>query len=241
MNTDEIKDKKICVHLCLSVDKIKVVNNEITIIIADDHPIVRQGLRQVIESDARLKVLGEADDGAAAVALVEELKPDIVVLDVDMPLMDGFGAARELQKRRLATKIVFLTIHSQEDLFHAAMDLGVCGYILKDSAIFEIVNGIKAVAEGKYFVTSSLTSFLIGRRSRTREFEQNTPELARLTATERRIVEMISDYKSSKEIAAALFVHHRTVENHRTNICQKLGISGHNALLKFALEHKSEL
>lgn len=217
------------------------VNNEIYIVIADDHPILRKGLRQVIEADPLLKVLAEADDGEAALALIEELKPEIVVLDVDMPRLDGFGVARELQKRRLATRIVFLTIHSEEDLFHAAMDLGVSGYILKDSAVFEIVNGIKAVSEGKYFVTPSLTSFLIHRRQRAQNFEQTAPNLARLTVTERRIVQMIADYKSSKEIAAELFIHYRTVENHRTNICQKLELHGHNALLKFAIEHKSEL
>ena len=214
------------------------MSNEIHIIIADDHPIVRKGLRQIIEADLRLKVLAEADDGEAAVKLIEELKPEIAVIDVDMPKLDGFGVARELQKLRLPTKIVFLTIHSEEDLFHAAMDLGVSGYILKDSAVFEIVNGIKAVSEGKYFVTPSLTSFLIQRRQRAQNFE---PNLSKLTPTEKRIVQMISDYKSSKEIAAELFVHYRTVENHRTNICLKLDLRGHNALLKFALEHKSEL
>ena len=217
------------------------MSNEISIVIADDHPIVRKGLRQTIESDARLKVLAEAGDGEEALALIEELKPEIAVLDVDMPRLDGFGVARELQKRRLPVKIVFLTIHSEEDLFHAAMDLGVGGYILKDSALFEIANGIKAVSEGKYFVTPSLTSFLLGRRQRIQNFEQNTPNLASLTATERRIVQMIADYKSNKEIAAELFIHYRTVETHRTNICQKLDLRGHNALLKFALEHKSEL
>ena len=217
------------------------MSNEIHIIIADDHPVVRKGLRQIIEADLRLKVLAEADDGEAAVKLIEELKPEIAVIDVDMPKLDGFGVARELQKRRLSTKIVFLTIHSEEDLFHAAMDLGVSGYILKDSAVFEIVNGIKAVSEGQYFVTPSLTSFLIQRRQRVQNFEQTAPQISRLTPTEKRIVQMISDYKSSKEIAAELFIHYRTVENHRTNICQKLGLSRHNALLKFALEHKSEL
>jgi DNA-binding NarL/FixJ family response regulator len=217
------------------------MSNEISIVIADDHPIVRKGLRQTIEADPRLKVLGEADDGAAAVALIEELKPEIAVLDVDMPRLDGFGVARELKKRKLSVKVVFLTIHSEEDLFHAAMDLGVSGYILKDSAIFEIVNGIKAVSEGKYFVTPSLTSFLIHRRQRAQELEQNEPKVALLTPTERRIVQMIAEYKSNKEIAAELFIHYRTVETHRANICQKLDLHGHKALLKFALEHKSEL
>lgn len=217
------------------------MSDDITIVIADDHPIVRKGLRLVIEADPRLKVLAEADDGEAAVALIEELRPQIVVLDVDMPNLDGFDVARELQKRKLTPKIVFLTIHSEEDLFNAAMDLGARGYILKDSATFEIVNGIKAVAEGKYFVTPSLTSFLVQRTQRTQDLKKNIPAVSRLTPTETRIVLMIADYKSNKEIAEELFVHHRTVETHRANICQKLDLHGHKALLKFALEHKSAL
>ncbi len=217
------------------------MSREISIIIADDHPIVRKGLREIIEADSRLKVLAEADDGEEAVALIEKLKPEIAVLDIDMPRLDGFGAVRELQKRRLPVKIVFLTIHRKEDIFHAAMDLGVSGYILKDSAIFEIVGGIKAVAAGEYFVTASLTSFLIGRRHRAQNFQRNEPNLARLTPTERRILQLIADYKSNKEIAAELFVHYRTIETHRTNICQKLELQGHKALLKFAVENKFEL
>jgi len=217
------------------------VKQEIRIIIADDHPIVRKGLRQVIEADARLKVLAEADDGAAALTLIEDLQPDIAVLDVDMPKMDGFAVARDMQKRRLLTKIVFLTIHSEEDLFQAAMDLGANGYILKDSAVFDIVNGIKAVAEGQFYVTAALTSFLLQRRKAAQNFAAQTPSINLLTATERRILQLIADYKSSKEIADELFIHFRTVENHRNNICRKLDLRGHNALLKFALEHNTEL
>lgn len=217
------------------------MNNKISIIIADDHPIVRNGLRQVIETDARLVVLGEAGDGAEAVALIEELKPEIAVIDVDMPQMDGFQAAREIQKRRLPVKIVFLTIHSEEDLFHSAMDLGANGYILKDSAASEIAGGIKAVAEGKFYVSPAMTSFLIQRRRTSQNFAEQTPASNQLTNTERRVLQMIADYKSSKEIAEELFIHFRTVESHRNNISRKLGLSGHNALLKFALEHKNEL
>ncbi len=96
-------------------------DNEICIIIADDHPIVRKGLRESIEIDRRFKVLAEADDGEAAIRLIEDLQPDIAVLDVDMPKMDGFGVAREIRRKNLATRFVFLTIHSEEDLFHAAL------------------------------------------------------------------------------------------------------------------------
>lgn len=215
--------------------------NEIRIVLADDHPIVRRGLRLTIESDPTLQVVAEANDGQEALAQIRTHRPAIAVLDIDMPKLDGLGVAKELQKARLAVEIVFLTLHSEEDLFHAAMDLGAKGYILKESAVTEIVNGIKSVAGGQYFVTPSLTGHLLHRRQRAQRLTEALPGLSSLTPTEHRILQLVAAYKSSKEIAAELFIHYRTVENHRTNICQKLGLSGPNALLKFALQHKDEL
>jgi DNA-binding NarL/FixJ family response regulator len=214
---------------------------EVRIVIADDHPVLRRGLRQVIEGDPKLKVVAEADDGEAALAHVRDLKPDIAVLDLDMPKLDGFGVAREIQRSKMPVNIVFLTIHGEEDLFHAAMDLGAKGYILKESALAEITQGLRAVANGQHYVTTSLTAYLLHRRSRTEGLARSLPALADLTPTERSILRAIAGYKSSKAIAADVFIHHRTVENHRNSICRKLGLHGPHALLKFALEHKSEL
>jgi len=219
----------------------KTISHEIRVVIADDHPVVRRGLRQAIEADPRLKVVAETGDGEAALAQIQELKPAIAVVDVDMPRLDGFGVAREIRKKRLPVDIVFLTIHGEEDLFHAAMDLGSKGYLLKDSALTEIVTALHAVAEGNYYVTPSLTAHLLQRRSRAQAFASEQPRLSDLTPTERRILNMVAEGKSSKSIAEELFIHYRTVENHRTNICQKLGLQGHNALFRFALQHKLEL
>ena len=217
------------------------MENEIRVVIADDHPIVRRGLRQTIEGDPGLKVVAEVGDGQAALAQIQELKPAIAVIDVDMPRLDGLGVAREIRKKRLPVEIIFLTIHGEEDLFHAAMDLGSKGYLLKDSALTEIVKALRTVAEGNYYVTPSLTAYLVHRRSRAQTLTSEKPKLADLTPTERRILGMVAEGKSSKSIAEELFIHYRTVENHRTNICQKLGLQGHNALFKFALQHKAEL
>ena len=219
----------------------KTISHEIRVVIADDHPVVRRGLRQAIEADPRLKVVAETGDGEAALAQIQELKPAIAVVDVDMPRLDGLGVAREIRKKRLPVDIVFLTIHGEEDLFHAAMDLGSKGYLLKDSALTEIVTALHAVAEGNYYVTPSLTAHLLQRRSRAQAFASEQPRLSDLTPTERRILNMVAEGKSSKSIAEELFIHYRTVENHRTNICQKLGLQGHNALFRFALQHKLEL
>ena len=217
------------------------MKNEITVLIADDHPIVRRGLRQVIEADTMLRVVDEVGDGKTAFSRLLELKPNVAVLDIDMPGMDGFEVTREVGRRSLSVGVIILTIHSEEDIFNEALDLGVKGYVVKDSAVTDIVAGIKAVAAGQHYISPALSSYLVNRRVRTRALKAEKPSLNKLTPTERRILNLIAEYKTSKDIAEELFIHYRTVENHRTNICQKLDLHGSHALLKFALKHKSEL
>jgi len=213
----------------------------IRILIADDHPVLRMGLKQVIEADPHLRVVAEAGDGETALEQIAAQRPDVAVLDVDMPRLDGFGVAREMQRRRLATAIIFLTLHADENVFDEAMELGARGYILKESALTAIAEGIKAVAGGTYYVTPSLTGLLVGHRDRARALTASQPGLDALTPAERRILKLVAGGHSSKEIAEQLCVHYRTVENHRVSIAQKLGLEGHNAVLKFALRHRGEL
>jgi len=214
---------------------------EISILIADDHPVFRQGLRQIIETGAALKVVAEAADGETALALIEQLKPDVTLLDVDMPKLDGLGVAQAIQEKRLAVAIVFLSMHKDEDIFNDAMDMGACGYVLKESAVSDIVESIRAAAAGRHFISPQLTSYLVSRGARAATLVKEKPGLDRLTATERRILGWIADNKTSREIADELYVSVRTVENHRANICAKLDLRGAHALLHFALEHKSVL
>ena len=215
--------------------------DRIRIVIADDHPLLRKGLREVIEEDSSLCVVGEAVDGEAALEQIERLRPDIVVADIEMPRRDGLALVREMQARKLTAGVIFLTLHSDAGLFNQAIDLGAKGYILKDSALTAIVDAIKAVASGQHFFTQSLTGLLVRRRAAAQALAASQPRLVDLTPTERRILQLIASGQSSKEIANALFIHYRTVENHRVNIAQKLGLRGHNAVLKFALEHRMEL
>jgi len=217
-----------------------LITEQIRIVMADDHPIVRQGLRQMIETDKNLSIVAEAGDGQTALDLIETHQPDVAVLDIDMPGMDGFAVVRELQKRRINVEIVFLTMHSEEEIFQAAMDLGVKGYVLKDSAVTDIVSSIKAVAAGRPYLSPELSALLLkSRRADKPDLKQ--PGLHDLSPTEQRILRLIAEDKTSKEIAAALFISPRTVETHRANMSRKLNLHGSLALVKFAVTHKAEL
>ena len=214
---------------------------EIRIVVADDHPIVRQGLRQAMEAVRGLKVVAEATDGLMALDQIKSLKPRVAVLDIDMPELDGFGVVRALRSERIDVEVVFLTIHRDEDFLNEAINLGAKGYVLKDSALTDIVNCVKLVASGQHYVSPALTDLLLNRQRRTASLSQRKPELKDLSPAERRVLKLLAEYKTSREIAAELFISHRTVETHRTNICNKLEIHGNHSLMKFALAHKSEL
>jgi DNA-binding NarL/FixJ family response regulator len=217
------------------------MTEDLTVMIADDHPIFRKGLREVIEEEGGLAVVGEAADGDEALRLAEEKRPAVAVLDIDMPRMSGFELVEEFGRRGLPVAVVFLSMHKDESLFNEAMRLGVRGYVLKDSAATDIVAGIRAVVAGRHFISPALSTYLVKRGDRLSALARERPGLGALTPAERRVLKLIADNKTSREIAAELFVSPRTVENHRTNICQKLGLRGSHSLIKFALEHKSEL
>jgi DNA-binding NarL/FixJ family response regulator len=214
---------------------------EIRLVIADDHPIVRQGLRQTIEASPGLRVLAEAGDWQAALERIRELRPDIALLDVDMPKLHGFAVARAMRDERLPVEIVFLTVHSEPEFFKKALELEAKGYVLKDCAVTDIVSCIRAVAAGQHYTSPSLTSYLIGTRRRSPERSATGSGLGSLTPAERRVLALIADYKTSKQIAEELFVSPKTVQAHRANICTKLDVHGSHALMRFALEHLSEL
>lgn len=201
----------------------------INVLIADDHAIFRLGLKQILNGAPPIVVVDEADDGEAAWQKLRATAAQVAILDVDMPGRDGFELARAVREARLAVAIVFLTMHKDEHFLHQALDLEVKGYVVKDSALTEIVPCVRAVAAGREYVSPQLTGFLI-TRSRVRD----------LTAIERRVLKQVAAYKSNRQIADHLCLSVRTIEHHRARISQKLELEGHHALLKFALEHQAE-
>lgn len=216
-------------------------NKKISIIIADDHPVFRSGLMKIIETDKEIEIIGEADNGESALNKILELNPDIALLDIDMPKMTGIQVLKELKKRKINSKTIFLTVYSDESIFDEAMNIGIHGYVLKDSAISDIIDCIKTVAAGKYYITPSLSDFLINRRDKLNRMEKNKPALSRLTKTEMIVLNLLADGKTSKQIGDEMFISHKTVDNHKTNISDKLELKGIHSLIKFAIENKAIL
>jgi DNA-binding NarL/FixJ family response regulator len=215
------------------------MTSEITVLIADDHPVFRGGLRHVIESAPGLQVVAEAENGAVALRLLAEMRPRVAVLDVDMPEVDGFEVVRTARRQHIEVAVVFLTMHKDEDVLNEALSLGVRGFIVKDSAVNDIAESIRAVAAGQFFISPSMSGLLVRHYAAANALVNERPGLKALTATELRVLQLLADHKTNKEIAQEMFVSHRTVENHRANICQKLDLSGTHALVKFAVENRS--
>ena len=216
-------------------------NSKIRITIADDHPVFRSGLRKIIEEDNEIEIIGEADNGEKAIELIQELKPDIALLDIDMPKLSGMDVLKEMRKKKIDIKTIFLTVYADEDIFDEAMDNGVSGYILKDSAIIDITHCLKTVASGKYYISPSVSDFLVNRRDKMKRLESNKPALSALTKTELNILRLLAEGKTSKEIGDEIFINFKTVQNHRANITDKLNLRGTHSLIKFAIENKTLL
>jgi len=213
----------------------------IRILIADDHPIFRRGLRDVIATDAGRHLIGQAGDGETALRMVEEQRPDIAIFDVHMPKLTGLQVARQLIGKQSATKFILLTMHEDEELLCEALQVGIHAYVLKENAVEDLLQAVRTVAEGRTFVSATLAGLLLRRRERNEALRKEKPGLDSLTPSERRILLLIAEDKTSKEIADRLGCAVRTVETHRQNMSAKLGLSGSHSLLKFAYDHKASL
>jgi two-component system response regulator NreC len=208
-----------------------------TIFIADDHPVFAEGLMNIIRSDRRWSVCGTASNGEDALAQIRQLKPTVAVLDVSMPKRSGLEIARIVQHEKLRTRIIILTMFDDNAYLREALDAGVFGYLLKDSIASEIVKCFEHVLGGKRFISPALTELLLS--SPVPVPSSPVDAMKELTPTEHKVLKLLSQNKTSAQIAEALFISPRTVQNHRVNIAAKLKLSGYNKLLEFALQNKS--
>lgn len=204
-----------------------------SIIIADDHPLLLKGLEDFLVEKG-YNIIGTCLDGREAYNLITKLKPNIAILDIQMPFMSGIEIAKKCQNNQLKTKIVLITFHKEKDLYYKAKELKIFGYILKEFALDEIENCLKTVSEGNPFFSPKIMELLSINDSPVGELESLTP-------SEKKILRLIAKDKTNKEIASLLFISHRTVEKHRSNIITKLNLEPKtNSLLIWAKENRDQ-
>jgi len=215
------------------------MKQEATVLVVDDHPLLRHGLCDIIRKTQRFKVIGEASDGEEALRKLASLKPQMVILDIDMPQLNGLETIRVIRELPFPVKVIILTMYHEEDMFNAAMDLGAKAYVLKDNAPKDIVAALENVERGETFLSASLLQAGQRRGDRVRELLLSKPQIDALTPAERRILKLVGEDFSSKQIADRLKLSVRTVEKHRQHICDKLNLHGSHSLLKFAFDNSA--
>ncbi len=218
-----------------------MMTHEPTVLIVDDHPLLRHGLRDFIERKSRFRIVGEGADGEEALKLLAKLRPEIVIIDIDMPRLNGLETIRALRQLPFPVKVIILTMYKEEDMFNVAMDLGAKAYILKENAPNEILAALDKVDHGESFVSPLMQEAGQRRRDRARTLLSTKPQIEALTPAERRILKLIGEDYTSKEIADRLGLSIRTVDNHRHHICSKLNLHGTHSLLKFAFDNSEYL
>jgi DNA-binding NarL/FixJ family response regulator len=202
----------------------------VRVLLADDHEIVRQGLRVLLEREG-FQVVGEAADGHDAVKLCEANHPEVAILDLSMPLLNGVDAAREIMKANPRTKVVLLTMHTEDHLILESLRAGVTGYVLKTRAASELVQALRAVCRGEMFLTQSISRTIV------QAFLQNTPVSGNpISDRERQVLQLVAEGKTTKEIASVLGISVKTAESHRSNLMDKLNIHDTAGLVRYAIK-----
>jgi len=207
----------------------------VRILLADDHTVVRKGLRLLLETQPGFQVVAEAANGREVVVLTEEQRPDVVVMDVAMPILNGIEAARQIANKSPHAAIVFLSMHSDEGYVLKALKVGARAYLLKDSAEHDLINAVKAVSEGKSFFSPAISKMLVEDYVRQMQELKLEDSYDLLTTREREILQLLAEGKNNKEVASLLNLSLHTVETHRSNIFQKLNLHSGAELILYAI------
>jgi len=218
-----------------------IKSEKLSILVADDHPLFRSGLVQMLHSQRQIEKIIECENGEEALNQLRAQKFDLAILDVDMPLMSGLDVLRSVSSEGLDVKVIILTMYNDESIVNHALDNGAQGFVLKASAVQEILKCIATVLGGSIFYSAELTPYLYRRSHAGTGKAKSASSIDDLSPSELRVLRLIADQISTKEIAEQLMVSPKTIENHRASICSKLNVHGTNALVKFALANKSKL
>lgn len=210
----------------------------IQILIADDHGIVRQGTRSLLEKESDLQVVGEAEDGRSAVEMTESLKPDVVVMDIAMPHLNGLDASAQIVRRHPEIGVIILSMHEEEDYLVRALSAGVRGYLLKDTAQVDLVRAVRSVAQKKAFFSPAIAQMLVDDFTRQMQKKGVADSYELLTEREREILQLLAEGNSNKEAAAILDVSPYTIETHRNNLMQKLNLHNTAEIVLYAVRKK---
>ncbi len=209
----------------------------VRILLADDHTIVRQGLAKVLEGEPNFRVVGEARDGREAVSKAEQLKPDVVLMDISMPILNGIEATRQIKKSCRQTKVIILSMHAHDRFISELLSLGASGYLIKDSTGSDIIKAIHAAMKGDVYLSPSISRRVIENFVSFRRKQSSREELySKLSNREREVFQMLAEGRSTKEIANILCVSISTVKTHRVHIMEKLQLENLSQLIQFAIE-----
>ena len=210
---------------------------KIRLLVADDHPVVRAGLRMLLSAQLDMEVVGEAVDGATAVARALELGPDVVVMDITMEGMSGLAATHEIRRRLPETKVLVLTIHDSEEYLRQMLEVGATGYVLKEAADVELAVAIRAVRRGEVYIYPSFTRVLLGDLAQEAEMELYAERDAYdlLSQREKQVLRLVALGHTNRQIADQLFLSVKTIEAYRARLMQKLHLKSRSALVRYAL------
>lgn len=206
----------------------------IRVLIADDHKMVREGLRRILEFDGEIQVIDEADNGEECIEKIRSSKPDIVLLDINMPVMNGIEALQEIRKKKLKTKVIILTVHNEIEYLLRAVDIGIDGYVLKDSDAHELIKAVTSVYEGDKFIQPSLIPLL---NSKLIARDLDAERLEQLSKREIEVLKLVAVGMFNKEIGVELGISERTVKNHLSSIFKKIDSSDRTQAAVFAIRN----
>ena len=214
------------------------MSQKISILLADDHTLLRNGIRALLKDEQGMIVVGEAGDGREAVRLAGQLKPNVILMDIAMPLLNGLEATRQIKREHPEINVLILTMYDHEEYFRQTLEAGASGYIIKRAAASELVAAIRAVYNGEVAFSPAITHLLLENYLKRDSFTKDGGDPNALSSREREVLQLIAEGKTSREIAEILHLSVKTVQSHRANLMQKLDLHDRGDLIKYAIQKK---